>query len=78
MDFDNILYVEYLVHNNDKMKLFYYSNADWLQGTTLMYTLFVFMYDLLNIGLKLLAVMTATALGYALLPLLYMNTSKTN
>ena len=55
------------------------------QGGTLMYTLFVLIYDLLNISLKSLTLLTATFfewnmkddfLGYTLLPLMYMNTSR--
>ena len=50
-----------------------------------MYTLFVLMYDILNISLKSLTLFTATFfewnmkedfLGYTLLPLMYMNTSR--
>ena len=50
-----------------------------------MYTLFVLVYDLLNISLKSLTLLTATffewnmkedSLGYTLLPLKYMNASK--
>ena len=50
-----------------------------------MYTLFVLVYDLLNISLKSLALLTGTFFawnmkedfpGYTLLPLLYMNTSR--
>ena len=50
-----------------------------------MYTLFVLIYDLLNISLKSLTLLTATFfewnmkedfLGYTLLPLMYMNTSR--
>ena len=50
-----------------------------------MYTLFVLIYDLLNIGLKSLALMPApffewnmkeVSPGYTLLPLMYMNTYK--
>ena len=49
-----------------------------------MYTLFVLIYDLLNISLKSLTILTATVFewnmkedfpGYTLLPLMYMNTS---
>ena len=50
-----------------------------------MYTLFVLIYDLLNISLKLLTLLTATFFElnmkedsprYTLLPLMYMNTSE--
>ena len=50
-----------------------------------MYTLFVLIYDLLNISLKSLTLLTATFFewnmkedfpGYTLLPLMYMNTSR--
>ena len=50
-----------------------------------MYTVFVLIYDLLNISLKSLTLLTATFFernikedspGYTLLPLMYMNTSK--
>ena len=67
------------------MKLFYSSNAVRPQGVTLMYTLFVLIYDLLNISLKSLTLLTATFFewnikedfpGYTLLPLMYMNTSR--
>ena len=59
------------------MKLFYSSKAVRPQGGTLMYTLFVLIYDLLNISLKLLILLTATFFecnmkedfpGYTLLP----------
>ena len=42
------------------MKLFYSSKAVRPQGNTLMYTLFVLIYDLLNISLKLLTLLAAT------------------
>ena len=67
------------------MKLFYSSKAVRPQGGTLMYTLFVLIYDLLDISLKSLALLTATFFGcnmkedspgYTLLPLIYMNTSR--
>ena len=67
------------------MKLFHSSKAVRPQGGTLMYTLFVLIYDLLNISLKSLTLLTATffewnmkedSLGYTLLPLMYMNTSR--
>ena len=54
-------------------------------GGTLMYTLFVLIYDLLNISLKSLTLLIATFFewnikedspGYTLLPLMYMNTSR--
>ena len=50
-----------------------------------MYTLFVLIYDLLNISLKSLTLLAATFFewnikedfpGYTLLPLMYMNTSR--
>ena len=63
MDFDNILYVEYLRHNNYKMDLFHSSRAVRPQGGTLMYTLFVLIYDLLNISLKSLTLLTAHSLN---------------
>ena len=43
-----------------KMKLFYSSKAARPQGGTLMYTLFVLIYDLLNISLKSLTLLNAT------------------
>ena len=43
-----------------KMKLFHSSKAARPQGCTLMYTLFVLIYDLLNISLKSLTILTAT------------------
>ena len=68
-----------------KIKLFYSSKAVRPQGGTLMYTLFVLIYDPLNISLKSLTLLTATFFelnmkedspGYTLLPLMYMNTSR--
>ena len=68
-----------------KMKLFYSLKAVRPQGGTLMYTLFVLIYDLLNISLKSLTILTATFFewnmiedspGYTLLPLMYLNTSR--
>ena len=68
-----------------KMKLFHFSKAVRLQGGTLMYTRFVLIYDLLNISLKSLTLLTATFFkwimkedfpGYTLLPLMHMNTSR--
>ena len=68
-----------------KMKLFYSSKAARPQGGALMYTLFVHKYDLLNISLKSLTLLTATFFewnmkedfpGYTLLPFIYMNTSR--
>ena len=68
-----------------KKKLFHSSKAVRPQGGTLMYTLFVLIYDLLNISLKSLTLLTATFFewnmkedfpGYTLLPLMYMNTSR--
>ena len=67
------------------MKLFYSSKAVRPQGGTLIYTLFVLIYDLLNISLKSLTLLTGTFFewnmkeefpGYTLLPLMYMKTSK--
>ena len=67
------------------MNLFHSSKAVRLQGGTLMYTLFVLIYDLLNISLKSLIILTATFFewnmkedfpGYTLLPLMYMNISR--
>ena len=68
-----------------KMKLFYSPKAGRPQGGTLMYTLFVLIYDLLNISHKSLTLLTATFFewkmkedspGYTLLSLIYMNTSR--
>ena len=68
-----------------KMKLFHSSKALRPQGDTLMYTLLVPIYGLINISLKSLALLTATFFewnmkedfpGYTLLPLMCMNTSK--
>ena len=68
-----------------KMKLFYSSNAVRPQGDTLKYTLFVLIYDLLDISLKSLTLLTATFFdwnikedfpGYTLLPLMYISTSR--
>ena len=67
------------------MKLFYSLKAVRPQGGTLMYTLFVLIYDLLNISLKSLTLLTATSFEwnmkedsteYTLLPLMCMNTSR--
>ena len=67
------------------MKVFHSSKAVRPQGSTLMYTLFVLVYDLLNISLKSLTLLTAKFFewnmkedfpGYTLLPLMYMNTSR--
>ena len=67
------------------MKLFHSSKAVRPQGDTLMYTLFVLMYDLFNNSLQSLALLTATFFewnmnedlpGYTLLPLMYINTSR--
>ena len=67
------------------MKIFYFSKAVRPQGDTLKYTLFVLIYDLLNISLKSLTLLTATLFewnikedfpGYTLLPLMYMSTSR--
>ena len=71
------------VMRTTKIKLFYSSKAVRLQGDTFMYTLFVLIYDLLNISLKSLTWLTATIFelnmkedfpGYTLLPLMHMNT----
>ena len=68
-----------------KMKLFYSSKAVRLHGGTFMYTLFVLIYDIFNISLKSLTLLTATFFewnmkedspGYSLLPLMYINTSR--
>ena len=68
-----------------KMKLFHSSKAVTPQGGILMYTLFVLIYDLLNIVLKSLTLLTATFFEwnmkedfpcYTLLTLMYMNTSR--
>ena len=68
-----------------KTILLYSSKAVGPQGGTLMYTLFVLIYDLLNIDLKSLTLLTATFFEwnmkedfpvYTLLPLMYMNTSR--
>ena len=68
-----------------KTKIFYSSKAVRSQEGTLIYTLFVLIYDLLNISLKSLTLLTATFFewnmkedfpGYTLLPLMYMNTSR--
>ena len=69
------------------MKLFHSSKAGRPQGGggTLIYILFVLIYDILNISLKSLKLLTATFFewnmkenfpGYTLLPLMYMNTSR--
>ena len=67
------------------MKLFHSLKAVRPQGDTLMYTLFVLIYDLFNISLKSLTLLTATFFEwkmkedfpvYTLLPLMYMNTSR--
>ena len=59
------------------MKSFYWAMAVRSQGGTLMYILFVQIYDLLNTSLKLLTFLTATFFelnmkedtqGYTLLP----------
>ena len=85
MDFNNILYVEYLRCNNYKNEIILSSEAVRPEGCTLMYALFVLIYDLLNISLKSLTLLTATFFewnmkedfpGYTLLPLMYMNTSR--
>ena len=54
MDFDNILYVEYLGHNNYINEMIYSSKFVKLHEATLMYTLFeiVLTFELLNIGLN--------------------------
>ena len=67
------------------MKLFHSSKAVRPQEGTLIYTLFVLVYDLLNISLKSLTLLTSTFFewnmkkdfpGYTLLPLMHMNTSR--
>ena len=84
MDLDNIVYVEYLRYNNYKMKLFYSSKAVRPRGA-LINTLFVLIYDLLNISLKSITLLTAIFFelnmkedspGYTLLQLMCMNTSR--
>ena len=84
MDFDNILYVEYLHYINYKNEIILFLEGFSATGGTLMYTLSVLIYDLSNISLKLLTLLTATFFewnmiedspGYTLLPLMYMNTS---
>ena len=62
MDFDNILYVEYLRYKNYKNEIILYFEGYWATGGGggLMYTLFVLIYDLLNISLKSLTLLTAT------------------
>ena len=60
MDFDNILYVEYLRYNNYKNEIVLFPEGCWAIGGTLMYTLFVLIYYLLIISLKSLAMLTAT------------------
>ena len=66
------------------MKLFHSSKAVRPQGGTIVYTLFVLIYELLNISLKSLTLLTATFFernmkedypGYTLL-YIYMNTSR--
>ena len=88
MDFDNILYVENLRYKLQKWN--YFIPRRLLRhrgggGGTLMYTLLVLIYDLWNISLKLLTLLTATFVewnmkkdspGYTLLSLMYMNTSR--
>ena len=68
-----------------KIKLFHSSKAVRPQEGTFIYTLFVLIYDLLNISLKSLTLLTGTFFewnmkedfpGYTLLPLMYMNTSR--
>ena len=77
MDFDNILYVEYLRYNNYKNENISFLEGCLATGGTLMYTIFVLIYDLLNISLKSLTLLTATFFewnmkenfpGYTLLP----------
>ena len=67
------------------MKLFHSSKAVRPQEGTLIYTLFVLIYDLLNISLKSLTLLTGTFFEWnmkedstrcTLLPLMYMNTSR--
>ena len=60
MDFDNILYVEYIRYNNYKNEIILFLKGCKATGGTLMYTLFVLIYDLLNISLKSLTLLTAT------------------
>ena len=60
MDFHNILYVEYLRYNNYKNQIISFLEGCKATGGTLMYTIFVLIYDLLNISLKSLTLLTAT------------------
>ena len=85
MDFDTILYVEYLCYNNYKNEIILFLEGCKATGGTLMYTFFVLIYDLLNISLKSLTLFTATLFEwnmkedspwYTLLPLMYMNASR--
>ena len=67
------------------MKLFHSWKAVRPQGGTLKYTLFLLIYDLLNISLKSLRLLTAAFFewnmkedfpGYTLQPLMYTSTSR--
>ena len=74
----------YVITTTEK-KLFHSTKAVRPQGCTLMYSLFVLIYDLINISRKSLTLLTATFFewnmiedfpGYTLLPFMYMNTSR--
>ena len=76
MDFDIILYVEYLSHNNNyKNEIILFLKGGWVTKGALMYTLFMLIHELLNRGLNSLVLMTATFFedshGYTLSPLIY-------
>ena len=58
MSFNNNLYVEYLSHNNYRNEIILINY--YISRRLLDVHLFVLAYDLLNIGLKSLALMTAT------------------
>ena len=58
MDFDNILYVEYLSHNNYKKAIILFLKGCKSKGQHL--DVRPLGYNILNIGLKSLALMTAT------------------
>ena len=58
MGFNNILYVEYLSHNNYRNEIILFNY--FIPRRLLDVHLFVVAYDLLNIALKSLALVTAT------------------
>ena len=60
MDFDNILYVEYLRYNNYKNEIIVLFEGFYATGGTLMNNTFILIYDLLNISLKPFTSLTAT------------------